>query len=339
MSGPQSFLDRLREYVSGTPPQDDYDAPSGGSGLPGWVTALIGAVLGLVLGLLIGWVLWPVEWTGALPPDLDQAARADYISSVADAYVAARNEQAATVAQQRLRYFGAPADVAAAIEDAQFWYAENRVRDAGVRINNMNELASALQLQLVAAPAAAAAATASPSAVPPTAPAQEQFDITPVPDLAEPAPADWGWARWLLVMLTGLLLIAGGILVIRRLLAASQAQESSAPADEEAGFDAEERETYATAAPVDVDYSDAGREIDAYAQRRPAVATSTASDADAEAYAFEEERSDAVSAGTAPIHVDAADEDRRGYVVAPDDEDGDDFAADDFAEDDVTDDG
>ncbi|MEZ4718596.1 MAG: hypothetical protein R2851_21250 [Caldilineaceae bacterium] len=59
MSGPQSFLDRLREYVSGTPPQDDYDAPSGGSGLPGWVTALIGAVLGLVLGLLIGWVLWP----------------------------------------------------------------------------------------------------------------------------------------------------------------------------------------------------------------------------------------------------------------------------------------
>ena len=330
MSGPQSFLDRVRDYVSGTPPQDDYDAPPGGSGLPGWVTALIGAVLGLVLGLLIGWVLWPVEWTGALPPDLDQASRADYISSVADAYVAARNEQAAEVAQQRLRYFGEPGDIAAAIEAAQLWYAENRVRDAGVRINNMNELASALQLNLAAAPPAA---TPSASAVPPTASAQGQFDITPVPDLAEPAPAEWGWARWLLVMLTGLLLIAGGILVIRRLLAASQTREPSAAAEAGAGFDEEERATYATAAPVDVDYSAASQEIDAYAQRRPAATA-----ADADAYAFEDERSDAVSAGTAPVQVDAADEDGRGYVVAADDEDVDDFAEDDFPEDDFTDD-
>ncbi|MEZ4718597.1 MAG: hypothetical protein R2851_21255 [Caldilineaceae bacterium] len=54
------------------------------------------------------------------------------------------------------------------------WYAENRRRDAGVRINNMNELASATTATGGCA-RGRCAATASPSAVPPTAPAQEKF--------------------------------------------------------------------------------------------------------------------------------------------------------------------
>lgn len=375
MSGPQSYFDKVRATVSGAPPNGDSPGSSGPR-LPGWIGALAGVVLGLGLGLLIGWVIWPVEWTNVLPPDLSEAAKADYVSSVADAYVAARNQQAADTAQTRMRYFGSPEEIAAAIEAAQAWYGANGIRDAGVRINNMNELASVLQLDLPPAPDIGA--TPSPATAAEAAP-QPEVDITPVSDLAEPAPAEWGWARWLAIMLTGLLLIAGGLHVLRRMVfghpeATSSPRTSSAEtvggkawdADEQAaagtpagvpdGFDEEADDEIASAATSRVAYEDGTRQMDEYTSRRAGVASAPP----AESYGFDEESMDVAGAVAAPVSLEpedayprAGDEPSRdvvGAVAADDlaamdqdgirDDDGfgdDGFGDDDFEEDDFED--
>ncbi|MCA9918263.1 MAG: hypothetical protein KC445_09935 [Anaerolineales bacterium] len=51
------------------------------------LSVLIAFVVGLIIGqTLFGWYLFPVEWTGAGPADLDQAEQDVYLQTIADAY-------------------------------------------------------------------------------------------------------------------------------------------------------------------------------------------------------------------------------------------------------------
>jgi hypothetical protein len=51
------------------------------------LSVLIAFVVGLIIGLTVfGWYLFPVEWTGAGPGDLEQAEQDVYLQTIADAY-------------------------------------------------------------------------------------------------------------------------------------------------------------------------------------------------------------------------------------------------------------
>lgn len=51
------------------------------------LSILITFIAGLIIGTtLFGWLLFPVEWTGAGPRDLDQAQQDVYLQTIADAY-------------------------------------------------------------------------------------------------------------------------------------------------------------------------------------------------------------------------------------------------------------
>lgn len=51
------------------------------------LSVLIAFIVGLIIGqTLFGWYLFPVEWTGAGPRDLDQAEQDIYLQTIADAY-------------------------------------------------------------------------------------------------------------------------------------------------------------------------------------------------------------------------------------------------------------
>ncbi len=51
------------------------------------LSVLIAFIVGLIIGqTLFGWYLFPVEWTGAGPADLEQAERDVYLQTIADAY-------------------------------------------------------------------------------------------------------------------------------------------------------------------------------------------------------------------------------------------------------------
>ncbi len=51
------------------------------------LSVLIAFIVGLIIGqTLFGWYLFPVEWTGAGPGDLDQAQQDVYLQTIADAY-------------------------------------------------------------------------------------------------------------------------------------------------------------------------------------------------------------------------------------------------------------
>lgn len=51
------------------------------------LSVLIAFIVGLIIGQTVfGWYLFPVEWTGAGPADLDQAEQDVYLQTIADAY-------------------------------------------------------------------------------------------------------------------------------------------------------------------------------------------------------------------------------------------------------------
>ncbi|HIQ06041.1 MAG TPA: hypothetical protein EYH31_10230 [Anaerolineae bacterium] len=55
-----------------------------------WLPLAIAFTIGLFLGwFLFGWYVWPVEWTNALPQDLETTARSEYLTMVAQSYRAA----------------------------------------------------------------------------------------------------------------------------------------------------------------------------------------------------------------------------------------------------------
>lgn len=69
------------------------------------IIGLLAVLAGLLIGwLVIGWTLWPVEWSGVLPPDLGDAGREQYLDLVAESYALDKN---APLARQRLASFPA----------------------------------------------------------------------------------------------------------------------------------------------------------------------------------------------------------------------------------------
>ena len=164
---------------------------------------IVGALLGLLLGLFIAWVVWPIQWSNAWPPDLAQQAKADYIAAVADAFVASRSDEAADLAYRRLSSFGD--DMQTELGDAVLYFETHPSNDGAVRINNIQELAAAIQPVPTPVPTAEDTDTAFPAEV------DEPADLVTPVEPEDPS----NWLQRTLWLLAALALIVGGILVLR----------------------------------------------------------------------------------------------------------------------------
>jgi hypothetical protein len=187
--------DRYREVVSYAYVAPEHRRPM-----------LLGALIGLILGLIIGWVIWPVQWTNAYPSDLAEEPKAEYLSSVADAYVAVSDDGALALASKRLALFGS--DPAAEIQAAIVYFEESGQPNNLIRINNLNALATDLGLL---GESASAATDATAETEQPTA----GSDAT---DTADAADGDaGGWFRWIIILVMAAVLIVVGVMAIRAL--------------------------------------------------------------------------------------------------------------------------
>lgn len=199
---------------------------AGGRSLP--ILALgAGALLGLILGLVLGWGVFPVRWTNAWPGDLSDEARAQYLASVAEAYVYYGDEQAAEIARNRL--YDLNDNLADEIASAQSFFAEHPQANSNIYITNLGRLAQGLD-------------AVSPDTVVETAPAAESAP-------AEGAPATGGsnvgarvrsWVNWLLLAVAAVALVIGGLMVITRLSNRRAATTTDLLDDEPEGFDEED---------------------------------------------------------------------------------------------------
>ncbi len=112
-----------------------------------WIAVALAFIIGLVVGwLVLGWVLFPVAYTNADPWDLNPAAKAMWVTTVADAFSANHD---VNLARQRLRGFSNE-------EVATILKQEIAVRNQAGQANqaaNLQQFASALGLNLAAAPA------------------------------------------------------------------------------------------------------------------------------------------------------------------------------------------
>lgn len=144
-------------------------------------------LLGLLIGLLIGWVVWPVEWVDADLEDLRPDARAHFVAATADAYVASGGQNPGT-ALARMQSFSDPQG---AVYEAIAYFQQSSDPNRAIREVNLRSLASALDR-----------ATTTPQAV---SPRQDESD-------------NIGWANWVVGILTGLLLLGGGLWIARRIL-------------------------------------------------------------------------------------------------------------------------
>ncbi len=196
---------------------------------------IVGVLIGLLLGLFIGWVVWPVQWNKSWPLDLADKAKADYIAAVADAFVAARSDDAADIAYQRLSSFGE--EMAEELAWAQEYFEDNQAGDSALRINNIQELAASMQPAAAPEPQAEA-----PEADVPEAEAPEADLPTDVTDESETEEGQGGietsdsagsssWLRLALWLLAAFILIAGGIWVLRALVGPQP--EASDPQDDD----------------------------------------------------------------------------------------------------------
>lgn len=136
-----------------------YDERTGiESSRPLWL-ALISAILGLLLGLVIGWVVWPVEWDNIRPSHLEPDSKAQFISAIADTYVAnGETEDALNLARRRLigidkedlgiafKYFNNEL-----LDDV---YGQAAQFDTSIRYDNLTRLSYALNIEPAQAMAA-----------------------------------------------------------------------------------------------------------------------------------------------------------------------------------------
>lgn len=169
----------------------------------------IGAIIGLILGLLIGWVFWPVEWTGAALRDLYPPEKAEYIAAVADAFVIYDSPEAAEVAQRRLAAVD-DGNLNQTFQDALQYFSESQFGDKAIRESNIRRLAVELNLSASTLTAEQVVAPGNPEVV--TTPIT---DLLPTPAPVAESTGRLGWVGWLLWLLTALLLLAGGIYILR----------------------------------------------------------------------------------------------------------------------------
>ncbi|MEZ4711120.1 MAG: hypothetical protein R3A44_28240 [Caldilineaceae bacterium] len=198
---------------------------------------LISALIGLGIGLFMAWQLWPVEWVGARPADLDPDAKAQYLAAVADAYVASGEDaNALLLAQRRLQGMELATDIPNAVAYFQQSmqgdpgqtvdaYQQAVQIDGNIRISYLMRMASGLGVN-AEAPAVAVDITTNSSgegsevALPPAG----ENNAAPAA-ASEPSAIDQfstsNTFRLLLSGLTSLLLVLGGLYILLRLARAN----------------------------------------------------------------------------------------------------------------------
>ena len=199
---------------------------------------LVSALIGLAIGLFLGWQVWPVQWEGARPADLDADAKAQYMAAVADAYVASGEDaNARLLAQRRLQgmdlatdipnavsYFEQSLQGSAANQTADT-YQQNMQNDGNIRISYLMRMASGLGVD-VQAPSVFADVNNGNSGE------GNEVNVAPAEDNSATASAtDQTSAidqfstsntfRLLLSGLTSLLLVLGGLYILLRLARAN----------------------------------------------------------------------------------------------------------------------
>ena len=177
---------------------------------PAFTFLAIGAAAGLILGLLIGWVFWPVQWEGATLRDLYPSEKAEYIAAVADAFVIYDSPEAAEVALRRLTAID-DGNLAQTFQDALGYFGASSYSDKAIRDSNIRRLAVALNM---VPPTIAVAPQAQTSGGEATATTATVFP-TPIPAPDE-STGELGWVGWLLWFLTAVLLLAGGMYILRK---------------------------------------------------------------------------------------------------------------------------
>ena len=179
-----------------------------------WHLPILSLILGLIIGLLIGWLLWPVEWVNSWPTDLSEAARADYLAAVADAYVADGSEEGRALAQHRLRTM--QENLADEINAAKRYFINNE--PSNIRVSNLDQLATALGAHSGGSPISVEPNVIVPDITQPMPTAG--FDAGGNPgintqiggsDTTTEEPTVALWLRWLLAFLSGIFLILLGL--------------------------------------------------------------------------------------------------------------------------------
>ncbi|MBX2999778.1 MAG: hypothetical protein KF893_14760 [Caldilineaceae bacterium] len=159
-------------------------------------------LLGLLLGLFIGWVVWPVERSNAILDDLRPDLRAHYLAALADSYVAAGGQNP----EITLARIGQLQNPAAAIADAIRFYQDNPSAASAVAEINLRTLAAALGEEDAIIQSLQGGA-AQPG----------QGIIAAEPEV--------GWLPWLMVTLTALLLVIGGLWIAYQFLLRRREEE------------------------------------------------------------------------------------------------------------------
>jgi hypothetical protein len=190
------------------------------------------ALLGLVIGLFIGWVVWPVERDAGTIESLRPDLKAQYLSAVADAYVASGGQNV----ESTLARLSGLSDPDIAIAEAIGYFQERDNADSAVHQINLRTLATAVQ--------------ADESVV---RSLQESSEDGAPLGLEEP---EIGWLNWLLVALTAVLLTAGGLWIAMQLL--RQRGQQPLPAGDSLVVDARHDAT------VQVDDADRDAHFDLY---------------------------------------------------------------------------
>jgi hypothetical protein len=206
------MVKRIRRTINGYTPEQRTDL--------GRLAAI--GLLGLLLGLFIGWVVWPVERSNATLDDLRPDLRAHYLAALADSYVAAGGQNP----EITLARVGQMQNPTVAIADAIRFYQANPSAASGVSEINLRTLATAL---------------GEDEAI--IRSLQGEGAAQPVQGIIADEPAV-GWLPWLVVTLTALLLVVGGLWIAYQLLLRRNEEEDVVTVDRRPADDDTHGETY-----------------------------------------------------------------------------------------------
>jgi hypothetical protein len=200
------MVKRIRRTINGYTPEQRADL--------GRLAAI--GLLGLLLGLFIGWVVWPVERSNGTLDDLRPDLRAHYLAALADSYVAAGGQNP----EITLARVGQMQDPVVAIADAIRFYQANPSAASAVSEINLRTLAAALGEDEAIIRSLQGEGAAQPG----------QGIIADEPAV--------GWLPWLVVTLTALLLVVGGLWIAYQLLLRRHEEEEvvtveTQPADDD----------------------------------------------------------------------------------------------------------
>ncbi len=199
--------------------------------------SLLGLITGLIVGTLfgwfvLGWLLFPVQFVDGYPTQLSLDSRSDYVSSVADAYVARQDDLARNLAAYRLRSFVSEDQLAQVLTETVQYFEQNYgVNDTAIypvpvdfnsraRIANLEVLANDLGVALATTVTDEAAAAESVQETTVTSVTTgEQVVVT------ETASGNsWRWLRWLLALLAAAALIGLALYLLRMVFGRSEGE-------------------------------------------------------------------------------------------------------------------